>query len=69
MPTTSDSSAYAGCSLVALNDEPVMASNDVTIQVTKRTRYPIDSHGEKVAKTSRDKEFVSFLSGKYPVSL
>lgn len=67
MPTTSDSSAYAGCSLVALNDEPVMASNDVTIQVTKRTRYPIDSHGEKVAKTSRDKEFVSFLSGKYPV--
>ena len=67
MPTTSDSSAYAGCSLVALNDEPVTASNDVTIQVTKRTRYPIDSHGEKVAKTSRDKEFVSFLSGKYPV--
>lgn len=67
MPTTSDSSAYAGCSLVALNDEPVTASNDITIQVTKRTRYPVDNHGEKVAKTSRDKEFVSFLSGKYPV--
>lgn len=67
MPTTSDSSAYAGCSLVVLNDEPVTASNDITIQVTKRTRYPVNNHGEKVAKTSRDKEFVSFLSGKYPV--